>query len=105
MFSKLFAQLQPLSSTIRMSRPHASSVDADNAWGKPVTPEPTGQEDASDVIEKEQLVKYTPPLSLSGPVEWRADLTGVYRDILSKQDGLRGENPFLLLLNPHSRSR
>ncbi|GAA5826216.1 hypothetical protein JCM5353_003851 [Sporobolomyces roseus] len=40
-----------------MSRPHASSVDADNAWGKPVTPEPTGQEDASDVIEKEQLVK------------------------------------------------
>ncbi|GAA5930483.1 Slo1p [Sporobolomyces koalae] len=56
-----------------MSRPHSSSVDADNAWGKPVTPtsEPATLEretfDASDVVEKERLV----------------------RDILSKQDGLR----------------
>ncbi|GAA5976116.1 hypothetical protein JCM5350_000320 [Sporobolomyces pararoseus] len=54
-----------------MSRPHASSVDADNAWGKPITPtEPTEEDiglDASDVVEKERLVK----------------------DIISKQDGLR----------------
>ncbi|GAA5875190.1 hypothetical protein JCM16303_005040 [Sporobolomyces ruberrimus] len=51
-----------------MSRPHASSVDADNAWGKPVTPiEQPGQEDASDVVEKDKLVK----------------------EIISKQDGLR----------------
>ncbi|GAA6009715.1 hypothetical protein JCM11491_001071 [Sporobolomyces phaffii] len=54
-----------------MSRPHASSVDADNAWGKPVTPtdelDRSVQVDASDVVEKERLVK----------------------DIVSKQDGLR----------------
>ncbi|GAA5907197.1 uncharacterized protein JCM6883_006175 [Sporobolomyces salmoneus] len=54
-----------------MSRPHANSVDADNAWGKPITStEEQGEDiglDASDVIEKEKLVK----------------------DIISKQDGLR----------------
>lgn len=52
--------------TSRMSRPHASSVDADNAWGKPVTPiEQPGQEDASDVVEKDKLVKYVLSLSVS----------------------------------------
>jgi len=46
-----------------MSRPHASSVDADNAWGKPITPsteEGEGEDiglDASDVVEKDRLVK------------------------------------------------
>lgn len=54
---------KPTYSLTDMSRPHASSVDADNAWGKPVTPiEQPGQEDASDVVEKDKLVKYVPPM-------------------------------------------
>ncbi|GAA5863498.1 hypothetical protein JCM8547_007265 [Rhodosporidiobolus lusitaniae] len=52
-----------------MSRPHASSVDADNAWGPPPPAlAPVEDEvDAAQVMEKEQLVE----------------------DIVSKQDGLR----------------
>ncbi|GAA5915686.1 hypothetical protein JCM5296_003493 [Sporobolomyces johnsonii] len=50
-----------------MSRPHASSVDADDAWGPPrAAPGPDEPVDASDVVEKDRLVK----------------------DILTKQDGL-----------------
>ncbi|BGP20279.1 hypothetical protein JCM10213v2_008416, partial [Rhodosporidiobolus nylandii] len=51
-----------------MSRQHASSVDADNAWGPP--PQPVEVEDsfsAADVAAKEELVK----------------------EIVSKQEGLR----------------
>ncbi|GAA5830133.1 hypothetical protein JCM11251_006889 [Rhodosporidiobolus azoricus] len=51
-----------------MSRPHASSVDADNAWGPP--PASVEVEDsfsAADVAAKEELIS----------------------DIVSKQDGLR----------------
>ncbi|GAA6013455.1 hypothetical protein JCM10207_008853 [Rhodosporidiobolus poonsookiae] len=51
-----------------MSRPHASSVDADNAWGPPsAAVEVDDSFSAADVAEKEQLVQ----------------------DIISKQDGLR----------------
>ncbi|GAA6059909.1 hypothetical protein JCM10212_005292 [Sporobolomyces blumeae] len=57
-----------------MSRPHASSVDADNAWGAPIagsldqdSPREADAVDASDVVEKDRLVK----------------------EIVSKQDGLR----------------
>ncbi|GAA5845776.1 hypothetical protein JCM3766R1_000313 [Sporobolomyces carnicolor] len=58
-----------------MSRPHSSSVDADNAWGKPLAISSNNGDldragsdvDASDVVEKDRLVK----------------------DIVSKQDGLR----------------
>ncbi|GAA6006748.1 uncharacterized protein JCM10292_003484 [Rhodotorula paludigena] len=51
-----------------MSRPHASSVDADNAWGPPpAVAEPEETFTAADVAAKEELV----------------------RDILNKQDGLR----------------
>ncbi|GAA6034642.1 hypothetical protein JCM8097_001094 [Rhodosporidiobolus ruineniae] len=50
-----------------MSRPHASSVDADNAWGPPPAAPVESELSAADVAAKEQLVQ----------------------DIISKQDGLR----------------
>ncbi|ORY76234.1 hypothetical protein BCR35DRAFT_305874 [Leucosporidium creatinivorum] len=52
-----------------MVRPHASSVDAEPAWGAPTTQEDdvTPELTAQDVLDKEALVK----------------------DIITKQDGLR----------------
>ncbi|GAA5932815.1 hypothetical protein JCM3775_002243 [Rhodotorula graminis] len=51
-----------------MSRPHASSVDADNAWGPPpALAQPAESFSAADVAEKEALVQ----------------------EIVNRQDGLR----------------
>lgn len=47
---------------LAMSRPHASSVDADNAWGPP--PEAAQPEEAfsaADVQAKEQIILCVPP--------------------------------------------
>lgn len=45
-----------------MSRPHASSVDADNAWGPPpAVAEPEETFTAADVAAKEELVRCAPP--------------------------------------------
>jgi hypothetical protein len=63
-FDQLLLQLHTFTPPSKvMSRPHANSVDADNAWGKPITPsteEGEGEDvglDASDVVEKDRLVK------------------------------------------------
>ena len=82
-----------------MSRPHASSVDADNAWGPPpALAHPAESFSAADVAEKEALVQSVLALAHLWGLQWADSHPAVHREIIDRQDGLKGAPAHPLLL-------